>query len=338
MKIGIVSPWYERGIAFVSLGMYQALTRHHEVHVLAPLGPKPRSEEFHIKNLARGKGQYKFPYEWASERELDALLFNERLDCRQLFPLREHFRLIGLLQWEFVPDTRKGVGWINRCYHGVIAPTYAAWRYYTDIGIRNVYYCRWGVDLDKFKPPDKPRTGPLRFLQPSNFGGLFGRKNVKATRAAWGQASVGGAELLIHNQNHDPKTRAEMAEMYRRFDVALLPSQWEGLGLCFIEALASGMAIVTVDAPPMSEYVADGWNGLLCEPTMMAPLGDRMHVRRAMISVKEYTEKMEWMARNPDEVREMGRRSRLRAVAHHDWYKNGARLCRAVEEVLDGVG
>jgi len=85
------------------------------------------------------------------------------------------------------------------------------------------------------------------------------------------------AELLIHTQ-HDAVSidqqngvsvingtlpRDMLVALYQESDVAVLPSKWEGLGLTFLEAIGCGLPIITVDAPPMNEFVVDGATGYL---------------------------------------------------------------------------
>ena len=333
MKIGIVSHWFERGIAFISLAMHQALSKEHEVHVLVKPGtPPPLGDEWAVDNLTLGNNQaFGFPLGWAQERELDALIFNERLDCDRLAAIRvSGIKTLCLLEWEFVAPEMAVA--INRCYDAIIAPTWPAYRRFNEIGIERVHYVRWGTDLEKFKPPATPRTGPLRFLQPANYGGMHGRKNVRATRTAWGLAKTGEAELVVHSQKREPMTHAQMADLYRSVDVALLPSKWEGLGLTFIEALASGLAIVTVDAPPMNTYVENGFNGYLCSAAMRAPpLG--IHIQQAIIDVKDYAGAITALCRDLEKTRQMWKRSRRIAAGEFNWGANGERLVGVVEEV-----
>ena len=46
---------------------------------------------------------------------------------------------------------------------------------------------------------------------------------------------------------------AEASELYREGDVCIQPSRWEGIGLPLLECQASGLPLVTTDAPPMNE-------------------------------------------------------------------------------------
>ncbi|MET0824078.1 MAG: glycosyltransferase, partial [Solirubrobacterales bacterium] len=55
----------------------------------------------------------------------------------------------------------------------------------------------------------------------------------------------------------------EHMALFASADVCLAPSRWEGLGLHLYEAMALGLPVITNDAPPMNEVIADGDNGLL---------------------------------------------------------------------------
>jgi glycosyltransferase involved in cell wall biosynthesis len=42
--------------------------------------------------------------------------------------------------------------------------------------------------------------------------------------------------------------------LYEEGDVCVQPSRWEGIGLPLLECQASGLPLVTTDAPPMNEF------------------------------------------------------------------------------------
>jgi glycosyltransferase involved in cell wall biosynthesis len=63
-----------------------------------------------------------------------------------------------------------------------------------------------------------------------------------------------------------------MPDLYARHDVLLLPSLMEGLPSVILEAMASGMAVVTTDICGMPDVVEDGFNGLLVPPADAAPI------------------------------------------------------------------
>lgn len=350
MKIGIVSVWRESGIGYASLAMHEALRQEHEVYVLGrPEKRTPPGDEWRVENLTwASPSSFGFPLPWARENNLDVLIFNERHDCERLRPLREAgFKTLCLQEWEFVEAGAASVAAMNRCFDGILAPTWCAFRRFCDIGLKHVYYTPWGTNLELFHPQEKKPGAPLRFFQPVNYGGVAGRKSVDATRRAFARADTGGATLLLtlrkpgEDQVGKVATRRgtlmrqEMAELYRQSDVALLPSQWEGLGLTFIEALASGLAIVTVDAPPMNDYVWQELNGYKCAVEMRPP-PRTIQVERATIDMGDYVTAIEALYRDPERAREMGYNSREIAEAYYDWNVKGKRLVGIVEEVVNG--
>ncbi len=86
-------------------------------------------------------------------------------------------------------------------------------------------------------------------------------------------------------------TRAELAEVYRRAGVVLIPSEAEGFGLPVIEAMACGASVVASDIPALREAggtaaafapVGDvgAWSDLVArllgDPAVAPPLDDRL--------------------------------------------------------------
>jgi glycosyltransferase involved in cell wall biosynthesis len=60
--------------------------------------------------------------------------------------------------------------------------------------------------------------------------------------------------------------RPDMPALYAGHDVFVFPALAEGMPLTLLEAMASGMAIVTSDAPGMADIVEDEFSGLLVQP------------------------------------------------------------------------
>jgi glycosyltransferase involved in cell wall biosynthesis len=59
---------------------------------------------------------------------------------------------------------------------------------------------------------------------------------------------------------------AEMPRVYAAHDLFVFPSLVEGMPLCLLEAMASGMPVVTTDTCGMADVVEHERNGLLVEP------------------------------------------------------------------------
>jgi glycosyltransferase involved in cell wall biosynthesis len=61
-------------------------------------------------------------------------------------------------------------------------------------------------------------------------------------------------------------SRDEMPNLYANHDVFVLPSLMEGMPLVLLEAMASGLAVVTTESSGMTDLVEDGHDGLLTIP------------------------------------------------------------------------
>jgi glycosyltransferase involved in cell wall biosynthesis len=62
--------------------------------------------------------------------------------------------------------------------------------------------------------------------------------------------------------------RADLADLFARTDVVVLPSYWEGLPVALVEALSAGKPIIASNAGGNPELVRNGENGLI------VPIGD----------------------------------------------------------------
>ena len=58
-------------------------------------------------------------------------------------------------------------------------------------------------------------------------------------------------------------TRADVPELLAESDIFWMPSEYEGLGIACIEAMASGLPVVATDVPGIREVVLDGITGYL---------------------------------------------------------------------------
>lgn len=345
MRIGIVSPWFERGLGYAALMMYQALSRKHEMHVLTKGSHEPVGEEWQISNLTNsGLGTFSNPVPWAKKHKLEALIFNERHDFKNIQCVRNAgIKTVGLHMWETISED--DISDMNKCFDANIAPTECAFIKFQELGLDRVFLVPWGADLDVFYPMKGKPDSPTRFFHPAGFGGVKGRRGTKETKIAFSAALENSSSLLICSQRgtntnregritiqHGTVPRPALARLYRQSDVALLPSRWEGIGLTFLEALASGLAIVTVKAPPMSEYVMDRSNGFLCECDFTSP-PPRRHVAPAIVDKRAFMQKIEFLAAHPDIAREMGKHSRALAEEKFDWAKNSIYLLDVIEEI-----
>jgi glycosyltransferase involved in cell wall biosynthesis len=145
------------------------------------------------------------------------------------------------------------------------------------------------TDCALFAPPADPAPAGLlgfaaRFEDP--------RKNLSMLLEAVALAKRDGVPVRLRLAGTDPSaaTRALVARLgiaaeveflgelpakalpdfYRSLDVFVLPSHQEGLCISGVEALASGVPVVSTRCGGPQDYVVDGTSGLLCDTSATA--------------------------------------------------------------------
>lgn len=169
-----------------------------------------------------------------------------------------------------------------------------------------------GVDTDRFSPGWSGEQTALRdrlnippgpiFL---SIGGIEARKNTIGILDAFRQLRAvaptaqlvlaGGASLLDHGAYQDefrselallhdhaaavhligPVADHDMPNLYRLADALVFPSLKEGFGLVVLEAMASGVPVVTSSIAPFTEYLARD-DALWCDPLHSASIAEAM--------------------------------------------------------------
>lgn len=188
----------------------------------------------------------------------------------------------GWLVWE---------KWANKeaykDYDRLIASTVSFERFYRKQKVRNFTYVPYSIDLNEFT---KLRALPARldddrfiFFHPGGWGGVHNRKNTDVVIEAFDQLNDDNTKLVItsqkplqFNRELNPNieiidknlSRQELIDLYYHSNCVVLPSKWESIGLPILESLASGTPVITTNVAPMNEFVREGLNGYLVNPTM----------------------------------------------------------------------
>ncbi|MBM3653924.1 MAG: glycosyltransferase family 4 protein [Alphaproteobacteria bacterium] len=148
----------------------------------------------------------------------------------------------------------------------------------------------FGTDLGCFHPAEAARrTGPIVFLF---VGSISARKGVPILLEAWRQMRIDAAELWLVGPGVAPeaatvdlpasvrflgrRSRSEIAELMRRADIFVFPSFFEGLAQVQVEALASGLPVISTIEAGAEDIVRDGAGGFLVPAGDATILRDRM--------------------------------------------------------------
>ncbi len=187
---------------------------------------------------------------------------------------------------------------------------------------------RMGVDLDRFRLVERDDGHPLRVLF---VGRLVADKGPADLVAAL--AGVADLELVLAGEG---PLRAELTSMagpgvrllggvaqddlpswYAWADIFCLPSHAEGLPVVLMEALATGLPVISTPVAGIPELVVDGETGLLVPP------GDRAALAAAVTRL-----------RDPELRRRLGAAGRAAVQARHEAFAAAAPLAETLQRLL----
>jgi glycosyltransferase involved in cell wall biosynthesis len=180
-----------------------------------------------------------------------------------------------------------------------------------------------GLDLEAFRPTPRTADGPLRVLF---VGGRWEEKGGPDLLAALGSRLGRGVELdVVTEASLEPREGVHLhratpgssliEELFSRADVFCLPTSIDAVPFVVLEAMASGVPVISTQVGSIPELLGGG--GLTCEA------GDRAGLAEALGALLE----------DPARRRAMGEAGRARAEEHYDARKNTPRLI----ELLRGV-
>ena len=149
----------------------------------------------------------------------------------------------------------------------------------------------YGADTGLFKPTGQKGRGSDR-LRLLFVGQISQRKGISYLLDAAQQTADQGDSLTLVGQiqgsgqalvpyrnyfRHVPHVpRSELREIYRQADVFVFPTLVEGLGLVVLEAMASGLPVITTPNGP-GDIVRDGVDGFLVPPRDVDAIVDRLN-------------------------------------------------------------
>jgi len=210
---------------------------------------------------------------WSPANTGPLWIHNQAVTIHDLSPLEhpEWFKT-GFASWYqlFLPILIKRI-------RVIFAPSnYVKQKVMKRFGIRNVLITTNGVDTSRFHPKAKQSTYNL----PNKFilfvGSQQPRKNLQALLEAWREIKndfpdlwlvIAGDTGAIFASTHLPKTERmmslgyvsedDLAGVYAKATLFILPSFDEGFGLPALEAMACGVPVIVSDGGALPETVGD---------------------------------------------------------------------------------
>ena len=184
-------------------------------------------------------------------------------------------------------------------------------------GFTNTFFVgAWPLDLSMF--PERRVRGPARHF--IHNAGLVDKQDRKATRdtiRAFKRVKRSDLKLTVRLQKQarlpslDERISLEIgnledpADLYKAGDVAIQPSKMEGNGFMVLEPVLCGIPTLTLDYPPMNEYVTDQrmlvrkrWFKRRAFPSAWVP-----HAHLRLPSIRDLSRRIAWCADNSlDEI------------------------------------
>jgi glycosyltransferase involved in cell wall biosynthesis len=207
-------------------------------------------------------------------------------------------------------------------------------------GVRpEVYGVPNGVDTEKFRPPLpgerealRQKLGlerfsvlvPHRMSPEKNHGSvlLAARQTPEVDYLLVGVGELMGvwqktARLLGLTNVRFLGRRMDMPELYRAADAMLQPTLGENLSLVTLEAMSSGLPVISSPIPAQAELIEDGVNGLLV-PAQPGPIAR---------AVRE-------LAADPAKARRLGESARARVLQQHRLEATATSLAQVLRKLI----
>jgi glycosyltransferase involved in cell wall biosynthesis len=191
-----------------------------------------------------------------------------------------------------------------------------------------------GVDVDKFTPSNQEKTGGIKIL----FVGRLVDSQKKISKLMHAVRNTPGTHLTVAGDGEDRATLENLAKkmqignrisftgwldkenllkQYQSADIYASASIAEGMSNSALEALSCGLALLLTNIYGHTELVDNGGNGWVFDPESQADLEAKL------------TE----MTRDRDFLRQMGRKSREKAVRQFTWAGVAAQRMAIYEKV-----
>jgi len=294
-RIGFLSYFgWGRGQAYVTLCFCKMLQSNFDIYILKQFNNQIEDDFKSVKvNITEYPNYEVDPTvfkAWVTENKLDAVVFNEynqwETDKVNLVKLTKSLgvKAYGYLVWEKFGENADYAD-----YDRILVPTKSFCKFMRAHKFRKFSYIPYSIDLLEFPDPTtepfgKKDKGKLTFFHPGGWGGVHNRKNTEVVIKAFIELNLPNSELIITSQkklefkNKLPEnikiidknlSRKELLKLYYMADLLVMPTKWDTVGLAVLESLAAGVPVIGTNIPPVNEFIKDGFNGKLCNGSMV---------------------------------------------------------------------
>jgi glycosyltransferase involved in cell wall biosynthesis len=147
-----------------------------------------------------------------------------------------------------------------------VCPNHMGLKTVRSYGFNHSLHLPWCLDIASL-PPRIVKGRPRIFVHNAGLVDPDDRKGTRDTITGFRRTRRLDIKLIVRLQKEVPLPRidgridvqvgnvASHADLYRDVDVAIQPSKMEGIGFMILEAVCSGLPVITIDYPPMNEYV-----------------------------------------------------------------------------------
>lgn len=338
LKIGFLSIWFERGQSYVTKTLRNVIAQEQETFIFARTGgvygqPMLQTDGmWAVKNLTTFP-DYNIPCEifgkWIDDNHLDVVIFNEEYDWKLVsFCKKKGIKTVTYLDY-YKDDWKPYMCW----YDAVLCSTKRTFHLVKDFC--KAYYIGWGIDTELFKPVSNGKK--YTFFHNAGWLGINYRKMTPAVILAFDALSRSNPDLtlFIHAQAELERLPPEIVHivrnnsrityhketvaapgLYHKGNILVFPSKLEGLGLPLLEGMSCGLPAIATDAPPMNEFVQDGYNGLLAKVVHKLTRIDNIAFPEEIVDINDLAATMQKLAKDNTLQIAMSNNSRKYAEQH----------------------
>lgn len=353
-KIGIVTTWFDRGAAYVSKAYEETLQKDHDIYIYARGGEKygVNDDYWEDSNVTWAKIKNNWiPFyidfsdlkKWIRDNNIDIIFFNEQQSWDIIIKLQKEDVIIG----SYIDYYKEKTIPLFDLYDFLICNTqrhYTVFRNFT-----NCFFIPWGTNINIFNTENKIGNleNEITLFHSSGMNPI--RKGTDILVNSFKKVNSQNLKLIIHSQIDLPNNILRKVEqdprielvidtvkppgLYHLGHVYVYPTRLEGIGLTIIEALASGLPVITTNCPPMNEFVIDGVNGFLIDVEKYKNRSDNYYWKESICDIESLRRILQKIADRDVDINTLSLSARKYAENNLNWIKNSNEICHIFETV-----